>query len=530
MMRTPSNSTNPLITWSRRRWWVMALLVASLVFGTMAVAKGPHLTGFMTDDSCWGGVLFQDPLQCYALEEAQREGLIDVEAVYLDQNYVDMYITQPRLPQLDDYFKDKGREFIESWPDRVSYSLSDHGCYDLAGGAGYEDCILDWTFWLGGTISPWDSPFLRIRLEPGGADSRFGKGGWASWRQLWPRATQGRTASRSSSRDKGSFDISGVDVTNFPAGCQFHIMLTSCLRYHEFPNLGITLWPGHIKTYVHVKAVPDDHVSIELARETLIDAYGFGDGERLVIVPVEYDYEELKRWALILKRFSVSPGNTIGLLGADVASTAPGYPQGTIYLNGLEKAPLGDEELRYTNVRMTILVWTYDPSEFVEIMPDLLAQLGIPKDAVGIVGQDFQSSSALSVGILEGNSMPAKLARAGAGAAEDLGSAANLPVWVIYLGGSAGVVVIGLILLFMARRLRGHRMSSLAGAGGETGLVANRPHTGSIDLTYTNNRDAELETTNFYRVTSVNLAPVGRRSELVRIQTKLGARGRCPIA
>ena len=139
-------------------------------------------------------MLSQDPLRCYALEEAEREGLIDVEAVYIDQNYVYMCVTQPQLPRLDGCLKGKGREFIENWRDRVMYNLSRHSCYDLAGSAGYEDCILDWTFWLGGTISPWDSPYLRIRWEPGGADSRYDEGGWASWRQLWPSVTQGRTA------------------------------------------------------------------------------------------------------------------------------------------------------------------------------------------------------------------------------------------------------------------------------------------------------------------------------------------------
>ena len=30
---------------------------------------------------CWGGVLSDDPLHCYALEEAQRDGVIVVEGL-----------------------------------------------------------------------------------------------------------------------------------------------------------------------------------------------------------------------------------------------------------------------------------------------------------------------------------------------------------------------------------------------------------------------------------------------------------------
>ena len=129
-----------------------------------------------------------------------------------------------------------------------------------------------------------------------------------------------------------------------------------------------------------------------MARETLIDTYGIDKGgnlraEDLVIVPVKYDYEELKRWTLILKRFSVSPGNTIGLRNAEVAGTVSRYPEGTIFPNGLEVASLGNEGSRYTKMRMTIMVGSYDPAEFVEVMPDLLAQLGIPEDAVDIMLQ-----------------------------------------------------------------------------------------------------------------------------------------------
>ena len=61
-MRTLSNPTNPLVAWARHRWWIPALLAASMVLGSMAVAKGPQLSGFMSDEPFRGGVLSQDPL------------------------------------------------------------------------------------------------------------------------------------------------------------------------------------------------------------------------------------------------------------------------------------------------------------------------------------------------------------------------------------------------------------------------------------------------------------------------------------
>ena len=40
------------------------------------------------------------------------------------------------------------------------------------------------------------------------------------------------------------------------------------------------------------------------------------------MIPFNYDYEELWRWATILNRFALSAGNTIGVGGASRPKTA----------------------------------------------------------------------------------------------------------------------------------------------------------------------------------------------------------------
>ena len=60
---------------------VMVLSVAALAVLSSSVAHAEEPPG-----DCWGEVLSDDPLHCYALEEAHREGVIEVEGVYDDGN------------------------------------------------------------------------------------------------------------------------------------------------------------------------------------------------------------------------------------------------------------------------------------------------------------------------------------------------------------------------------------------------------------------------------------------------------------
>ena len=396
-MRTLSNSTNPLLTWTRRRCWIITLLAASLVLGSMAVARGPqHLIEFTHSEGCWGGALSEDPLHCYVLEEAQREGLITVDGVFVVGRLLRMYVTEDDLPdeELVEFLVAKGHEFIDRWPGRVSYNLKYSFCHSELEAA-YAECMLRDTFWAVPNINPWDSPYANIMLWPGGSESRFTKGGWASWRQLWPREER-RSQARGTGRAAG-FDVSGIDVTNFPElGCAGPELRDrrSCDYWKDNPDVGMAgLHGGGIEgaqVYIQIKAPPGEEGNLEKSRDALIQKYGFQDGETLTVIPVNYDFEEMRRWAVVLNRFAASPGNTIGLQNAVVSANVPSYVEGTVWpVEGFEPVPRalkpGEDYPSYT--RNTVVVGAYDAPRMAQVFPGLLTQLGIPVDAVGIIAQ-----------------------------------------------------------------------------------------------------------------------------------------------
>ena len=101
------------------------------------------------------------------------------------------------------------------------------------------------------------------------------------------------------------------------------------------------------------------------------------------IVIVKYDYGQLWRWAETLNRLRESAGNTLGITGAQVSKNVGGeetvWPSDT-----LSRAP-GTEESKF---RETVRLYAYDPQRVAKALPTLLAQLGIPQDAVGMIVRD----------------------------------------------------------------------------------------------------------------------------------------------
>ncbi len=152
---------------------------------------------------------------------------------------------------------------------------------------------------------------------------------------------------------------------------------TSCRMSRRFPELGIAGW--HAK-FVQVKAPPGEEANIDAAREEFVRWKGVEISEGLVIIPVKYDFEELWRWTVVLNRFAVSAGNTIGIRWVMVSPNIG--TSGTLF-------PL--DNLRPTihegsdQTRETIHVWGVDEQRIAESLPVLLPQLGIPVDAVGVI-------------------------------------------------------------------------------------------------------------------------------------------------
>ena len=66
-----------------------------------------------------------------------------------------------------------------------------------------------------------------------------------------------------------------------------------------------------------MKLPPEDEEQLRTLKEELASGH-YSDLE-VVEIPVKYDFGDLWRWATILNRFSTSAGNTVGILGANIA-------------------------------------------------------------------------------------------------------------------------------------------------------------------------------------------------------------------
>ena len=394
------------LAWAQRPKWgavflMSVLIVTTLIYGTTpACSQDPTPTPDMSSTAesdhvpdppgdCWNGALSADPLHCYALEEAQRDGVIEVEGVYDDEGgslyiYFNDLRDSGTRRDLNDLLKVNAHEFAIQSPDQVTYDFRNHRCSPGDPAETYRDCMLDYTF-RDNLMVPWDSPYDVIRLISGGADARKSVGGWASWSQVWPATVSGAAGA------SGSFDVSGVDVTNFPeVECVHPHDTESCGKFKLFAGFGIAGWHGHLnsKLYIQVKAAPGEEANVEAAlREEFIRIGGPGadGGDNTVIIPVKYDYEELWRWQLVLSRFAVSSGNTIGITGAAVRENADSYEHAVFPLAELPEAVPGPGSL--PDYRETVHVWALDAQRVADALPTLLPQLGIPVDAVGVIGR-----------------------------------------------------------------------------------------------------------------------------------------------
>ena len=114
----------------------------------------------------------------------------------------------------------------------------------------------------------------------------------------------------------------------------------------------------------------------------------FGPDWEVITIPVRYDFGELWRWSVVLERFAVSAGNTVGITGAEVVINGTGHgfnEEPRVWLNGVEplrRDSTGSDDDPDT-IRTILMVWAVDPHLAAEALPELLPELGIPTDAVG---------------------------------------------------------------------------------------------------------------------------------------------------
>ena len=253
------------------------------------------------------------------------------------------------------------------------------------------------------------------------------------------------------------FDVSDVDVTNFPElDCvEQRSEFTSgqaCFEWVENPELGIAGWYSvgwNTQTYyVQVKAPPGHEGNVDTAKAELKRVHGFDD-EQLIMIPVKYDLKELWQWTLVLNRFAVSEGNIIGIDGATVGPNLR-FAGPPVAIYPLASLPKVDHD-NLPGRRETIRVWALDAQRAANALPTLLPQLGIPIDAVGVVVQASNNTGGLVVPV-PGDMEPSDVGAAVEGFApsQQLTSPFSGWMWII-VGGGMGFGILALATVIFVR-------------------------------------------------------------------------------
>ena len=386
----------------RRHRGMLAVMMSLALFVGLVVTSGPQ-TGVP-----WGDILPEDALHRSALLQAEIAGLIDVEKVYDAGGVLRISLknSEPLGENVYQFLKDKSYEFMDAGI--CSYE-----------NLGYDECIpsiLRRVGWNRHSILPAPVGYGNVLFHFGGESARREIRGWAGWRQVWPVISDS-VSSGAATRNtgdggvvgqggEGRFDVSDVDVTNFP---EIDCSRTSpgdysCGAWKQFPGVGIAGQSDYYRTIYYQIKDPPEGVELEALKDKLYPCrdivgpcyYENGNLWRIMdraigveIIPAKYDYGELWRWATILDRFALSAGNTIGILEASASTNRGGLPEGTIWpQSNLQPAGLGRNEA--ANTRETILVWALEAQVVADALPQLLPQLGIPVDAVGIVAPAYE--------------------------------------------------------------------------------------------------------------------------------------------
>ena len=379
---------------------------------TLVVVSAPPL------GDCYGGALSEDPIICYVVEQAEAKGRIDVLGVYeggegrFPQLYVS--ISQELTRKVLSFSVVMSRTFYDKWPELVPEEK--YGGLTVSTCKAFPSCYLRairWDRYRGDRdqtyLLPIPNRYQWVKLVPGGESGRRDVPGWASWRQLWPPVSAQQGAGSPENSGGPAFDVSDVDVTNLPeidGNVCLREVGNACNLWRRWPGLGLAGAHGGGIAYYQIKNPPTDEAGLEAIRRRVSPCYDVvgpcpythEDGSRRIanrtststieIVPVKYDYRDLWRWAVVLRRFAVSAGNTIGITNAyvlwnqQITGGLVVYPR--VFLNGL--SPAGDND--HGDKRETIFVVTRgDQQVVVDALPVLLPLLGIPVDAVGVVNR-----------------------------------------------------------------------------------------------------------------------------------------------
>ena len=399
----------------RTRWAIVVVSALLALYALVSTDASADSDVSPPPGDCWGGVLSGDPLHCYVFEEAQKAGLMEIDSMYLSPGLAPLYVYLKRseLPnaKLLDFLRDKTFEYMAqsggaAYLDRNCGSSTGkrwHGCIMLA---------LDQPHWvvnydIESLVLPksLEYPFIAVRV--GGAEARRSERGWASWEQLWPVQVGEASASGSA-----GFDVSDVDLTNFPEiDCRanefyYGPMYSSCWVWSTGGDPGVAgmhFFESSATIYVQTTTpIPEDPVELEALKQRVYPGYekeplswgyrniirGPRTSYEIEFIPVKYNFGQLWRWSVILNRFALSASNTIGIDFGFVSDNADDFSPSsriTMWLNGVEPSGSNDYTWNWDRVRNILGVWTLNPVATIAALPTLVPALGIPTDAVGVV-------------------------------------------------------------------------------------------------------------------------------------------------
>ena len=442
-------------TTNTRAWtWLISAITLGLALmffispGALAEDPTPEPTTVPTEPplgDCYGGVLSHAPLHCYALEHAEDEGVINIEAVYLaeiDQtllsdgdslaegslNKLYIFVTEDQQTVLDEVYEhlyQNIREYAQTRPGHMKTGRFFHDWCNFHATESPAACVIRIIDQLADSeIEDYDSHFLfkdysgyaQLRVRGGGKDARHDHKAWASWKQVWPSEETGgqndvrgeNGAGKTEGEDKASesipaFDVSDVDLGSIPrVDCNNPIVEfrseRNCKLWQGFPEfhfLGQYPWSipsGYSQQVNYLLKIPAKDVDKWRA---VLEERNPGHAERgreIVVKSVNHDFGELWHYTIVLNRFSTSRGNTLGILYALVTLN---FDRGSAVIwptAGLEPLDLLAEPMDWSNAQETIMLVSNDADSTANALSTLLPRLGIPEDAVGLVVQHVPPS------------------------------------------------------------------------------------------------------------------------------------------
>ncbi len=368
-------------------WLAVACGVGAAVEVGVSTAEAGDSSG-VSGGQCWGGALSGEPEACFVLEQAQADGQLQVEAVFLAPSgplYVMLAQSEPVDDALLQLLSEKRLEFMMTPEGIRAYGLNS----ECRGFADVASCVND-LFGTGqlylsarhgaslfsGTTSTHDD----VVIVAGGMDGRKRVPGWGSWMQLWPISQVGPIDARADIAGE-VFDFSDVDMVSglSDEDCtsyEYVVGTGYCGVWENYGHLGFVGihgpygWIPGERNVRYVQLTPpfpseSELLDFELSvvGQAAREVYESGELD-FEYVEVKYGIGQLWRWAVILDRFRYSQANTMGIVYAGLSTNGvtPDRPQ---------------------DIRETISVSALDPEVARAALPEVLPLLGIPVDAVG---------------------------------------------------------------------------------------------------------------------------------------------------